>query len=142
MGGPKLTVTGYGIRRGHFQRKRRFSKLKMLPHTPSSATGTIGRLHVLHDLLHAAAERQQLPDARDLTLGENANHVAGANGLAGGAQGLEQVARPLRRGDREWRRGCARTASPRATRKSPANMINRTRRSVEAMSNSASTKET
>ena len=42
MGGPKLTVTGYGNRRGHFQTKRRFSKLKMLPHTPSSATGTMG----------------------------------------------------------------------------------------------------
>ena len=42
MGVPKLTVTGYGICRGHFQRKRFFSKLKMLPHTPSSATGTMG----------------------------------------------------------------------------------------------------
>ena len=42
IGAPKFTVTGYGIRRGIFHRKRPLSKLKMLPQTPSSATGMIG----------------------------------------------------------------------------------------------------
>ena len=41
-GFPKLTVTGYGKYRGTFQRNRPFSKLKMLPQTPSRQIGMIG----------------------------------------------------------------------------------------------------
>ena len=42
IGVPKLTVTGYGMRRGTFHRNRPRSKLKMLPHTPSRFTGMMG----------------------------------------------------------------------------------------------------
>jgi hypothetical protein len=98
-GRPKLTVTGYGSRRGSFQRNRPFSKLKMLPHTPSSADRDDRRLHVLHDALEAAPERQQLADARDLALGEDADHLAGADGVAGGLQRLDHFARALFGGD-------------------------------------------
>ena len=51
------------------------------------------RLHVLHDALEPAAEGQQMADARDLALGEDADDLAVLDGLAGGAQGLEHFAR-------------------------------------------------
>src|SRR2546430_14049071 len=35
IGFPKVTRTGYGMRRGNFQRKRPPAKLKIEPHTPS-----------------------------------------------------------------------------------------------------------
>ena len=51
------------------------------------------RLHVLHDALEAAPERQQVADARDLAFGEDADHFAVLDGLAGRAQRLEHLAR-------------------------------------------------
>ena len=60
-----------------------------------------GRVHVLHDALHAALERQQLADARDLPLGENADDLAVADGVAGGLKRVEHFARTLFGGDRD-----------------------------------------
>ena len=51
------------------------------------------RFDVLHDALEAAAERQQVADARDLAFGEDADHLAVLDGLAGGAQRVEHFAR-------------------------------------------------
>ena len=53
------------------------------------------RGHVFHDALEAAPERQQLADARDLALGENTDHFAGADGVAGGLEGFEHFPRTL-----------------------------------------------
>ena len=41
-GAPNVTVTRYGTRVGHFQKKRPFLKLKTLPHTWSRYTGITG----------------------------------------------------------------------------------------------------
>jgi hypothetical protein len=45
--------------------------------------GDDGRVHVFHDMLDAAPERQELADARDLPLGKNADDLAIADGVAG-----------------------------------------------------------
>ena len=71
------------------------------PKTPRPAEHTIehhgndGRIQVFHDALEAAPERQQLPDARDLSLGKNAHDLAVADGVAGGLQRVNQFARTL-----------------------------------------------
>ena len=57
------------------------------------------RLDVLHDALEAAPERQQMADARDLSLGKNADHLTGADGIAGRLQRLDHFARALFGGD-------------------------------------------
>ena len=70
--------------------------------------GNDRRVHIFHDALEAALERQQLADARDLALGKNADDFAVADGVAGGLQRVEQFARTLfgRNGNRRrefWR---------------------------------------
>ena len=51
------------------------------------------RLHVLHNPLEPAPERQRVADARDLALGENADDFAVFNGLAGLLQSMNHLAR-------------------------------------------------
>ena len=51
------------------------------------------RVHIFHNAFHAAAERQQLADARDLAFSKNADYFAVAYGVAGFAQGMDHVAR-------------------------------------------------
>ncbi len=109
-------------RLAHFKRRRgrrqRFAKIdgdrmrnprRQAPHESSAletrwtAEHTIqrhwndGRLHIFHDAFHAAPERQQLPDARDLSLRKNAHHFARANGVTRRLQRLEHLTRTLLR---------------------------------------------
>ena len=69
------------------------------PHTVE-VYGNDRRVHALHDALHAAAERQQLADARDLSLGKDADDFAILDRIGGFAQGLEHFARPKLGGNR------------------------------------------
>src|SRR5208283_340313 len=50
------------------------------------------RFHVFHDALEAAAKGEEVADARDLALGEDADDFAILDGFAGRAQGLEHFA--------------------------------------------------
>ena len=43
-------------------------------------------LYIFHDPLQPATEFQQLPDARDLSLGKNTDHFSRANRIAGRLQ--------------------------------------------------------
>ena len=61
--------------------------------------GNHRRVHVFHDAFEAAPERQELADARDFAFGKNAHDFAGADGVAGGLQRVEQFAWPLFRRD-------------------------------------------
>ena len=63
--------------------------------------GNDRRVHVLHHPLEAAPEREQLADARDLSLGEDAHDVAVLDRLAGGAQRLDHLARTQLRRNRD-----------------------------------------
>src|SRR3984885_7561154 len=55
------------------------------------------RVHALHHPLKSPPEREQIPDARNLPLGKNANNLAAANRLARLMQRGHQLARPLLR---------------------------------------------
>ena len=57
--------------------------------------GNDGRVHVFHDVLDAAPERQKLADARNLALGKDADDFAIADGIARFFQRVEQFAWPL-----------------------------------------------
>ncbi len=58
------------------------------------------RIHALHDAFHSAPEGKQLPDARNLPFGKNANHFARADRVARLAQRLQHLARPQLRRNR------------------------------------------
>ena len=77
------------------------------------------RIHVFHDALEAAPERQQMADARDLPLGKNADDLAVADGVAGGLQRLDHFARTLFGGNGNDAEDFGATASSRAVRKCP-----------------------
>src|SRR4051794_38548180 len=59
------------------------------------------RSYILHDALEPAAEREQLADACDLALGEDADEFTCFNCIAGGLERLEHLARPLFRRNRD-----------------------------------------
>mgnify|MGYP007056984869 CR=1 FL=1 len=58
------------------------------------------RLEALHDPFETAPEGQHLPDAGDLALGKNADHLAVANGLGGRPQGGDHLPRANLGGNR------------------------------------------
>ncbi|MCU0242930.1 MAG: hypothetical protein MUF51_10965 [Vicinamibacteria bacterium] len=59
------------------------------------------RVDSAHDAFEAAREGQQLADAADLALGEDAHHLTVADGVAGRAQSLDHLARAHGRRDRD-----------------------------------------
>ena len=102
-GAPNATVTGYGIRAGHFQKKRPPLKLKMLPQTRSRYTGMIGTSRPFDDLLEAALERQQVAGAADRALGEDADDVTVLELLRARRRSTPA---PRARRRPEWRSSC------------------------------------
>src|SRR5215472_15149749 len=51
--------------------------------------------HILHDALKTTAEGHHLANTRDLSLGENANHITVSNGITGRLERFQHFPRPL-----------------------------------------------
>ncbi len=66
---------------------------------PVQGHGDDRGVHILHDPLKTAAEFEQLADAGDLALGKDADHFAGADGVAGGLKRVKQLTGTLFGGD-------------------------------------------
>ena len=79
--------------------------------------GNDRRVHALHDALHAAAEGEQLADARDLPLSENADDFAVLDRVGGFAQAIEAFRAAAARRKSGSRESFSRTASRTADRR-------------------------